>query len=142
VKNLLITLISSLLLSSPVIGDNHEGETLYQWGVDCVDVDEYVRGRCDNIWMGFGDKETHPKYNGQVKDGKPNGLGILNQHIGWKYAGSWKNGKKDGLGTYSHHLTKQKYVGEYKDGRFWNGSQYDKKGKISYKYVKGRSNKQ
>ena len=30
-KHLLIILISILLLSSPVIGDNHKGETLYQW---------------------------------------------------------------------------------------------------------------
>ena len=31
-KHLLIILISILLLSSPVIGDNHKGETLYMWG--------------------------------------------------------------------------------------------------------------
>ena len=29
-KNLLI-ILSILLLSSPVIGDNHKGETLYRW---------------------------------------------------------------------------------------------------------------
>ena len=50
-KHLLI-IISFLLLSSPVIGDNHKGETLYGWG-EC----------CDYVWKGFGDKETHPKYN-------------------------------------------------------------------------------
>ena len=30
-KHLLI-ILSILLLSSPVIGDNHKGETLYGWG--------------------------------------------------------------------------------------------------------------
>ena len=29
-------------------------------------------------WMGFGDKETHPVYKGQVKNGKSDGLGIIN----------------------------------------------------------------
>ena len=49
-KHLLI-LLFFLLLSSPVIGDNHKGETLYRWGDVCCE--EYK-------WMGFGDKETHP----------------------------------------------------------------------------------
>ena len=44
-KHLLI-IISFLLLSSPVIGDNHKGETLYRWGE-----------KPDYKWMGFGDKE-------------------------------------------------------------------------------------
>ena len=61
-KHLLI-IFSILLLSSPLFGDNHKGETLYAWG-------EYP----DYKWMGFGDKDTHAKYQGQVKDGKPNGL--------------------------------------------------------------------
>ena len=82
-KHLLIILISILLLSSPVIGDNHKGETLYRWGESG-----------DYKWMGFGDKETHPKYQGQVKNGKPNGLGYLISPLGWKYVGSWKNGKE------------------------------------------------
>ena len=90
-KHLLILLISILLLSSPVIGDNHKGETLYVWG-------EYP----DWKWVESGDKETHPKYQGQVKDGVPNGLGILITSGGdkfvWgeKYVGEWKNGKENG----------------------------------------------
>ena len=106
-KHLFILLISILLLSSPVIGDNHKGETLYKWG-------EYP----DYKWMGFGDKETHPKYQGQVKDGKPNGLGVI----------IYPDGRK--------------YVGEWKDGREWNGTEYDKDGNIFYKYVNGKGIKQ
>ena len=64
-KHLLI-LISLLLLSSPVIGDNHKGKTLYGWGECSV-----FRESCDYKWMEFGDKETHSVYQGQVKDGKP-----------------------------------------------------------------------
>ena len=64
-KHLLI-LLSILLLSSPVIGDNHKGEILYGWG-KC----------CDFVWKGFGDKETHSKYTGDVGNGVPNGFGIM-----------------------------------------------------------------
>ena len=88
-KHILI-IISFLLLSSPVIGNNHKGETLYRWGV-------YP----DYKWMGFGDKDTHPVYQGQVKNGKPNGLGVIIYPDGiWKggnkYVGEWKNGKEHG----------------------------------------------
>ena len=57
-KHLLI-ILSFLLLSSPVIGDNHKGETLYRWG-------KYS----DNVWKGFGDKGTHRVYKGEWKDGE------------------------------------------------------------------------
>ena len=40
-------------------------------------------------WKGFSDKDTQPKYQGQVKDGKPNCLGILTFTDGWKYVGEW-----------------------------------------------------
>ena len=101
-KHLLI-ILSFLLLSSPVIGDNHKGETLYGWG-------EYP----DWKWVESGDKETQPKYQGQVKDGKPNGLGVLISTNGWKYFGSWKNGE------------------------IWNGTEYDKDGNIIYRWVNGK----
>ena len=56
-KHLLIIILSILLLSSPVIGDNHKGETLYLWETPSGDV-----------WKEFGDKETQPKYQGDVKN--------------------------------------------------------------------------
>ena len=102
-KHILIILISILLLSSPVIGDNHKGETFYRWG-EC----------CDYVWKGFGDKDTNPKYQGQVKDGKPNGLGVLISTNGWKYFGSWKNGE------------------------IWNGTEYDNYGNIIYRWLNGK----
>ena len=103
-KHLLI-ILSFLLLSSPVIGDNHKGETLYRW--------ENTSGY-GYIWKGFGDKETQPKYQGQVKEGKPNGLGVLISTNGWKYFGSWKNGE------------------------IWNGTEYDNYGNIIYRWVNGK----
>ena len=75
--NHLLIILSILLLSSPVIGDNHKGETFYLWETSSSE-----------IWKGFGDKETHPKYLGYVKNGKPNGFGILTSFSGSrKYAG-------------------------------------------------------
>ena len=102
-KHLLILLISILLLSSPVIGDNHKGETLYGWGY-----------KLPYVWKGFGDKETNPKYEGDVENGVPNGLGVLISTNGWKYFGSWKNGE------------------------IWNGTEYDKDGNIIYRWVNGK----
>ena len=147
-KHLLI-ILSILLLSSPVIGDNHKGETLYRWGEN----PPYK-------WMGFGDKETQPVYKGQVKDGKPDGLGIItSKSDGGKYIGEWKDGKRHGKGTFTWRGTGYKYVGEWKDDKFhgqgtltrdddgsiysggkfvgefkggyrWNGKEYNKNGTI------------
>ena len=79
-KHLLIILISILLLSSPVIGNSHKGETLYRWGDVC----------CDYKWMGFGEKDTNPKYQGQVKDGKEHGQGTLTTPDGFTDVPVWK----------------------------------------------------
>ena len=107
-RHILIILISILLLSSPVIGDNHKGETLYRW--------ETTSGV---VWKGFGDKDTNPKYKGDVENGKPNGFGFLIFTNGDKYVGEWKNGKKQGQGTFTYGKGKwegEKYEGEFKDG--------------------------
>ena len=127
-KHLLI-ILSILLLSSPLIGNNHKGETLYGLG-DCLLLP------CDYQWMVFGDKDTQPKYQGQVKDGKPDGLGVIFDPNGSKYVGSWENGKWDGQGTYTWK-DGSKFVGEWKDGKPLNGTQYDKDENILGKYVNG-----
>ena len=54
VKNIFI-LTTFLLISSNAIGDNHKAKTLYVLG-------EYP----DWKWVEFGDKDIHPKYQGQV----------------------------------------------------------------------------
>ena len=147
-KHLLI-ILSFLLLSSPVIGDNHKGETLYRWG-------KYS----DKVWKGFGDKDTHPVYKGDVKNGKPHGQGTETLSDGRKYEGEWKDGERNGQGTGSS-TDGEKYSGEWKDGKKygqgtltyperdkflgefkgkpWNGKWYDKNGNILYKLVYGES---
>jgi hypothetical protein len=59
--------------------------------------------------MGFGDKDTHPKYQGQVEDAEPNGVGVIFDRFGSKHVGSWK------------------------DGFHWNGIFYDENGKVERK---------
>ena len=147
-KHILI-IISFLLLSFPVIGDNNKGETLYAWG-------EYI----PFVWKGFGDKETHPKYTGDVKNGKPDGQGTETFPDGSKYIGEWIGGKPTGQGTQTYYdgdkyvgLFKDgkyhgqgtytfsyggKFVGEFKDDNRWNGIRYDKNGNIIYKFVNGK----
>ena len=175
-RNILIILISILLLSSTVIGDNHKGETLYGWG-------EYP----DYVWKGVGEKGTHHVYKGEVENGVPNGQGTLTsldgrKYVGdfkdgipygqgtftfldgWKYQGGWVFGKYHGQGTMTSPYG-DKYEGEWKDGMRsgqgtqtypdgvnyqgswkngvrWNGTSYDKDGKIYKKYVNGKWIKQ
>ena len=148
-KHLLIILISFLLLSSPVFGDNHKDETLYRWG-----------NTLTYVWKGFGDKYTHSVYIGTVKNGKPNVQGTETLSDGKKYEGEWKDGKYHGQGTLTHpngekyvgefkkgkrhgqgihtYPNGEKYEGEYMDGENWNGTGYDKNGNIQVKFVNGK----
>jgi hypothetical protein len=88
-KHLLI-LFSLLLLSSPVIGDNHKGETLYGWG-----------NTLPYVWKGVGDKETHPIYKGDVENGKPSGLGVITFPDGSRFVGEYKYVEKNGQGSFT-----------------------------------------
>ena len=146
-KHLLI-LISLILLSSPLFGDNHKGETLYLW-----------KTSSGVQWKRFGDKFTRPQYKGEVENGKPNGLGVLiYPYNGKTIVGEWKNGKelktehirKDGsvIGEFEMGENGQvtftspdgkKYVGEYKyDDKTWKGTFYDINGNIVDRVVNGQ----
>jgi len=97
-----------------VIGDNHKGETLYEWG-------EYP----DYVWKGFGDKETHPIYKGDVENGVSNGLGFLIYPDRRKYIGEWEDGKKHGEGTETYSGGEW-FVGKWFENIRWNGKYYNK----------------
>ena len=122
----LFIIFSILLLSSPLFGDNHKGETLYLW-----------KTSSSVLWYRFGDKNTRPQYKGEVENGKPNGLGVLiYPYNGKSIVGEWKNGKewktkhrtKNGSLILKFEMGKngqvtftspdgRKYVGEWKDGK-------------------------
>ena len=100
------------------------------------------------------------KYVGQVKDGIPNGHGIMtslgdDEYVGqWKdgkyhgqgtikyyydgeyfgqYEGQWKDGERHGQGTYTWE-DGRKYTGEWKDGKeHGQGILYDSNGKVIQK---------
>ena len=76
-KHILI-LLSLLLLTSPLFGDNHKGETLYRW-----------KTSSGYVWKGFGDKDTHRVYKGEWKNGKEHGQGTYTWSDGQKYVGEW-----------------------------------------------------
>ena len=122
VKHLLI-LLSLLLLTSPVIGQ--ETGVLYLL--------EISSGK---VWKSFGDKDTQPKYKGQVENGKPNGQETYTNPDGDMYEGEFKDGVKHGQGTYT--LTDgNRFEGEWKDGKPWNLTIYDKNGITIGKWVNG-----
>ncbi len=92
-----------IVISTNVFGKNHNGTTLY------------VLGKFpDWEWVQLRDKKHQPKYQGEVKNGKPNGLGVLTSTNGWKYFGSWK------------------------DGQIWNGTEFDNLGNIIFRWVEGK----
>ena len=144
-KHLLI-ILSILLLSSPLFGQ--ETGVLYLWDTSS-----------GQVWKTFRDKDTQPKYKGQVENGKPNGQGTYTNHDGEKYVGEWKDGEKHGQGTYTYHhgfkyvgewkdnrkhgqgtytLTDgNRFEGEWKDGKPWNLTIYNKNGNIIGKWLDG-----
>ena len=52
------------------------------------------------------------------------------------YEGEFKDGKYHGHGSYTWSDGK-KYLGEWKDGKPWNGTGYDNDGNIIGKWVNG-----
>jgi len=54
---------------------------------------------------------------------------------GSKYMGEWKDGKKHGQGTFTY--SRGKYVGEFRKGKQFNTTLYDKDGNIYGRYVNG-----
>ena len=127
----LFILIPILLLSSPVIGDNQKGETLYEW-----------KTASGIKWIEIGDKDFHAKYIGDVMIGKPHRIGTVVYPDGNKYVGEWMNGLFHGQGIYTTASDGYSYVGEYRIGSLWNGTMKGKDGTIDYKVVNGEKIKQ
>ena len=123
-KHLLIIILSILLLSSPLIGQ--ETGVLYQY--------ETSSGF---VWETFGDDKIQPKYKGKVKNVKPNGQGIITYPDGRHYVGEWSGGTWNGQGKYTFK-DGFGYEGEWKNGKRCNGTEYNKYGKIIGKYLKGK----
>ena len=124
-KHLLI-ILSFLLISSPVIGDNNKGETLYK-----------LFTSSGVVWKGIGDKNIHHVYKGDVVNGVPNGVGNLTSPNGSKYIGKFKDGEFHGQGTFTFP-DGRKFSGEFLYHKLWEITYYDKDGKIIRKWSKGK----
>ena len=120
-KHILI-LLSLLILTSPLVAQ--ETGVLYF---------KKVNGKFG--WFENGNDKKDWKYIGEIKNGKPNGTGVLGSTSG-KYSGEVKNGMKHGQGTYTYK-SGRKRVGEFRKGKPWNVKSYDKNGKIEAEWVKG-----
>ena len=151
-------IISILLLSSPVIGNSHKGEILYRWGTS-----SHFDPSPGYVWKRFREKDTNPKYKGDVKNGEPNGIGYIIFANGWKYHGEWENGAISGHGTlntpngpnyvgqwknWKHHgqgtitfPTGVKIIGDWKDDKPWIAKIYGKRGNKIGIFVNGKSHK-
>jgi hypothetical protein len=62
-----------------------------------------------------GDSGNEGKYEGEIENWEPNGIGNITYLIGIKYVGEWKDGKYNGQGTLTLP-NGEKYVGEWKNG--------------------------
>ncbi len=88
------------------------------------------------VWKNFGDEKTQQIYKGEIKNQKPEGLGIMLFPDGTKYMGMWKAGKKHGQGTLTMS-DGEKMSGEWKENKEWNITKYDANEKIIAKYLNG-----
>ena len=103
-KHLLTLLISVLVLSSPVIGQ--ETGVLYQF-----------KTTSGFIWKTFGKGKVQPKYEGEVSNGTPNGFGVLSYPFtyGKSVVGEWKVGKE--LNT-EHYDNDGNLIGKWVNGKW------------------------
>jgi len=62
------------------------------------------------------DKRLQSTFEGQWKDGRPHGQGVLIKANGDHYAGQYKDGKKHGQGVYTY-ASGTRYEGQWKDGK-------------------------
>jgi len=110
-------------------------------------------------WFKNRNNFTDGKYEGDIENGKPNGLGKIIFKTGDNYDGNWVDGKLSGHGTYkSYDGTKYlgewmngkyhgkgtlsfsdglKKLGEFKDGVDWNTQWHDSNGNVIGLYENG-----
>ncbi len=102
-----------------LIGKFEDGEWILKWGVLYFGFRNGKVGYYTEKWEGFEseDNRDFSKYEGEIKNGFPNGQGILTFPDGEKYVGEYKDGQRNVQGTYTWN-DGGKYVGEYKDGKY------------------------
>ena len=106
-RHLLIIILSILLLSSPLFGQ--ETGVLF-----------FSSENGEFVYSEEGDDDNVGKFEGEIENGKPNGQGTFTygkgKGKGDKYVGEFKGGYKNGQGTYTWS-DGDKYVGKFKDDK-------------------------
>jgi Uncharacterized protein conserved in bacteria len=64
------------------------------------------------------------------------GYGIINFSDGINYEGEWKKGARHGEGTFTSS-DGSKWVGEFKNDKIWNITNFDSSGKVIEKWFHG-----
>ena len=132
-----------------ILGKFENGEWIGSWGVFYLGKRNGERGYFTEKWAGLDSKENKDlaKYEGEIKNGYPNGQGMINFPDGRKYVGGFKDGDFDGQGTFTFS-DGTKYIGELKDGNYdgqgirtypdgtkylgeWKGGEKDGKGTMT-----------
>ena len=75
-------------------------------------------------------------YVGAYKDGNMHGQDTYTFSDGTEYIGEWKNNLRHGQGTDTF-ATGPMYVGEKKDGKPWEGNEYNKNRNVIATYSEG-----
>ena len=98
-----------------LIGKYENGKWIVSWGVLYIGERNGKFGYFTEKWEGLENEDNRDigKYEGEIKNGFPNGQGTFTLNDG------------------------EKYVGEFKDGELWNGIFYEKNGNIIEKWVNG-----
>lgn len=125
-------------ISSYPNGDIYEGYVIYgkrhgKGKLTYSPSDENKRKVYDGEWkedkrsgQGVLIWEDGKKYDGKWKEDQINGKGAMTYQNGGKYDGEWEAGRWHGKGAYIFSSGQQKYIGEFKNGN------YDGKGVMTY----------
>jgi hypothetical protein len=113
------------------------------WTGDCFDGKLSGTGKLAWSYVKRG-KSLQSSFEGQWKDGKPHGQGVLTKADGDRYEGQWKDGKKHGQGVFTY-ASGSRYKGQYRDGKKHgqgvytgaNGDRYEGQVKNDKPYGKG-----
>ena len=74
-------------------------------------------------WVPIGTDGKHPKYECEIINEEPNGIGTLTYPGGHKYEGDWKDGEEHGRGTFTWS-NGRKYIGMFKNGKPYGQGTY------------------
>jgi len=78
---------------------------------------------------------------GEFQHGQKHGLGTDTLANGDEYVGEFDHGIKQGQGTFTFgegEFEGEKFVGEFKDEEWWNGTVYDSEGNALETYSEGK----